>query len=374
MKIETFEMERWQSSYGHLVDYDLSESGVRPLSLKELLGSETNVDRFLATSLGYPPSKGSPPLRSLIASQYYDADEDQVLVTNGSSESIFAISLRMFERGDEIVVMLPNYMEYYGLARAFGATIRPLWLKEELGWQFDPDELGRLVTRKTKAIAVCNPDNPTGAILASAQRKALLDAARDAHAWILADEVYIGAEREAPRTETLFGAYDQVLVTNGLSKAFAVPGLRLGWTIGPKGVVQDLYQYHDYLTLTPSKLSDELAHLVLSADRRETILARTRSILQANYRVMKDWIDRHGSLFTHIPPAAGAICYLRYHFNMNSTKLAERLRTEKSVLIVPGDQFGMDGFVRIGMGNEVSRFNAGLERISGLLGTIKSAK
>jgi aspartate/methionine/tyrosine aminotransferase len=374
VKIETFEMERWQSKYGHLVDYDLSESGVRPLSLKELLGPDADVDRFLATSLGYPASKGSPALRSVIASQYRDAEEDQVLVTNGSSESIFAISLRMFEKGDEIVVMLPNYMEYHGLARAFGGTVRPLWLKEQLGWQFDPGELAQLVTRKTKAIAVCNPDNPTGAILASAQRKALLDTASDAHAWILADEVYIGAEREAPRTETLFGAYDQVLVTNGLSKAFAVPGLRLGWTIGPKTVVQDLYRYHDYLTLTPSKLSDELAQLVLSADRREMILARTRSILQANYRVMKGWIDRHGSLFTHVPPGAGAICYLRYHFNMNSTKFAERLRIEKSVLIVPGDQFGMDGFIRIGMGNELSRFNAGLERIAALLATIKSAQ
>jgi aspartate/methionine/tyrosine aminotransferase len=374
VKIDTFEMERWQSKYGHLVEYDLSESGVQPLSLGELLGSEAAVQKLLATYLGYPASKGSPALRAIIASLYGDADPDQVLVTNGSSESIFATSWRLFEKGDEVVVMLPNYMEYHGLVRAFGGTVRPLQLNEALGWQFDPADLTKLVSSKTKAIAICNPDNPTGAIMGAEQRKALFDAASDVGAWILADEVYIGAERVMPRTETLFGSYDKVLVTSGLSKAYAMPGLRLGWTIGPKDVVQDLYRYHDYLTLTPSKLSDELAQLALEPARREKILARTRSILQTNYGVAKEWLDSQGSVFQHVPPQAGAICYLRYGFGMNSSAFAERLRREKSVLIVPGDQFGMDGYIRIGMGNERSRFLAALDRIGSLVKELKAGR
>lgn len=373
MKIDTFEMERWQSKYGHLVEYDLSESGVQPLSLKELLGSEAAVERLLATRLGYPASKGSPALRRDIASLYGDANPEQILVTNGSSESIFAISWRLFEKGDEIVVMLPNYMQYHGLARAFRGSVKPLELRERLAWQFDPNDFKEVVSRKTKAIAICNPDNPTGAIMEAEQRKALLDAAADAGAWILSDEVYIGAERERPRTETLFGTYDKVIVTNGLSKAYAMPGLRLGWTIGPRDVVQDLYRYHDYLTLTPTKLSDELAQIALEPTRRETILARTRSILQSNYAVLKEWLDRQGTLFEHVPPQAGAICYIRYGFDLNSSDFAERLRNEKSVLIVPGDQFGMDGFIRIGMGNEKTRFLTALDRIGALVRDLKAA-
>jgi aspartate/methionine/tyrosine aminotransferase len=374
VKIDTFEMERWQSKYGHLVEYDLSESGVQPLRLEELLGSDDAVRKLLATGLGYPASKGSPALREIIASLYRDASPDQVLVTNGSSESIFATGWRLFEKGDEIVVMLPNYMQYPGLVRAFGGRVRPLELRERLRWQFDPNDLGELVSKKTKAIAICNPDNPTGAIMAAEQRKALIDAAKDVGAWILSDEAYIGAEREAPRTETLFGAYDRVLVTSGLSKAYAMPGLRLGWTMGPLDVVQDLYRYHDYLTLTPTKLSDELAQVVLQPPRRETILARTRSILRTNYGVLREWLDRQGTMFEHVSPEAGAICYIRYGFDMNSTAFAERLRKEKSVLIVPGDQFGMDGFIRVGMGNEKPRLLAALDRIAALVKDLKAGR
>src|SRR5437879_12206905 len=82
-------------------------------------------------------------------------------------------------------------------------SVKPLRLQESRNWQFDPDELSSLVTAKTKAIAICNPNNPTGAVMGQAQRKAVLDAARDRGAWLLSDEVYIGAEREGPRTESV---------------------------------------------------------------------------------------------------------------------------------------------------------------------------
>src|SRR5947209_4790796 len=109
-------------------------------------------------------------------------------------------TLGAVERGDEVVVMLPNYMENWGLVQMFGGHVKPLRLQEGRNWQFDPDELSSLVTSKTKAIAICNPNNPTGAVMGEAQRKAVLDAARDRGAWLLSDEVYIGAEREGPRT------------------------------------------------------------------------------------------------------------------------------------------------------------------------------
>jgi aspartate/methionine/tyrosine aminotransferase len=374
MKIEPFTMERYQSVYEYVVEYDLAESGVHPLTLGELLGSDEAIHAFLEARLGYPQSEGTPELRDTVAALYPRASPDNVLVTNGSSEAIFCAAWRLFEKGDEIVLMQPNYQQLWGLAKTWGVKVKPLWLREELGWQFDPEELKKLVTKKTRAVQVCNPNNPTGSIMAGPQRKALLDAVEDAGTWLLSDEVYQGAEREGPRTQSLWGSYEKTLVTNGLSKAYGLPGLRIGWLVGPPKMVEELMSYHDYLTLTPTMLSDRLARLVLEKRRREEILLRTREILQTNYPAVRDWIEAHGSLFSHVPPAAGAICYLRYALKVNSTELVERLRKEKSVLLVPGDMFGMDGYVRIGIGPPTEYLLAGLDRFDDLLREMKAGK
>ena len=374
MKIQPFEMERYQSVNEYIVEYDLAESGVHPYTLGELLGSEDALHALADVRLGYPQSEGTPQLRETIAALYPHATLDNVIATNGSSEAIFTSAWRLLERGDEIVLMQPNYQQLWGLAKTWGAKVKPLRLREELGWQFDPEELKGLVTKKTKAVQVCNPSNPTGAIMAGPQRKALLDAVEDAGAWLLADEVYQGAEREGPMTESLWGGYEKTLITNGLSKSYGLPGLRIGWLVGPPKLVEELMGYHDYLTLTPTMLSDRLARMVLEKRRRKEVLERTRGILRKNYPAIRDWIEAHGSLLSHVPPAAGAICYLRYALKINSTDLVERLRKEKSVLLVPGDMFGMDGYVRIGFGPPTDYLVAGLNRFDELLRTLKAAK
>ncbi|MCJ7562415.1 MAG: aminotransferase class I/II-fold pyridoxal phosphate-dependent enzyme [Thermoplasmata archaeon] len=265
-------------------------------------------------------------------------------------------------------------MQTWGLAKTWGLNVKPLKLREELGWQFDPEDIKSLVTKKTKAIQVCNPNNPTGAIMAPEQRKALIDAARDSGAWLLSDEVYLGAEREAPMTESLWGYHDKTLITNGLRKAYGMPGLRIGWLIGSPEALDEVKPHHDYLTLTPSMLSDRLASLALEPERRKRILARTRSILQKNYPLVREWMEAHGSMFTHVPPAAGAVCYIKYSLDINSTVLADRLRKEKSVLVIPGDQFGMDGYIRIGTGPPKDYMHGGLNRIDELLNELKAGE
>ncbi len=374
MKIVPFEMERWQSTWENSVEFNLSESGVQPIPLHELLRDEAATERFLQLPLAYSQGNGTPELRSAIANMYRDATPEHVLVTNGSSEANLLAMWHLVETGDEVVVMLPNYMETWGLVQIFGGNVRALWLQEDLRWQFDPEELNALLTKKTKAIAVCNPNNPTGAVMGEPQRKAVLDAARDSGAWLLSDEVYLGAEREGPRTESLWGAYEKTLITNGLSKAYGLPGLRIGWLVGPPETITTLWGYHDYTTLTPTYLSDRLAQIALAPKRREEILERTRTILRRNYGVLREWVEDHGALFSHIPPSAGAICYLRYALAINSSELAQRLRKEKSTLIVPGDHFGMDGYVRIGMGDATGSLKRGLDRIDELLRELKAGR
>jgi hypothetical protein len=374
MKVELFEMERMQSMYERVVDYELSESGVHALRLRELLGGEDAAKAFLEIPLGYPHADGTPGLRAAVAATYRKASTENVFVTNGSSEANFIAAWHLFEKGDEIALMTPNYAQMWGLAKTWGLKINQLKLKEELGWQFDPEDLKKVVTRKTKVIQVCNPNNPTGAIMADKQRKALLDAAKDSGAWLLSDEVYLGAEREAPLTESLWSDYERTLITNGLSKAYGLPGLRIGWLVGQPDVLARVKHHHDYLTLTPAAPSDRLATIALEPKKRKWIFARTRAILQKNYPIVKEWMDAHGELFSHVPPAAGAICYIKYNMKINSTVLAERLRKEKSVLMVPGDHFGMDGYMRIGTGPPKDYLHAGLDRVDELLREILAGK
>jgi aspartate/methionine/tyrosine aminotransferase len=128
-----------------------------------------------------------------------------------------------------------------------------------------------------------------------------------------------------------------------------------------------LWSYHDYTTIAPGALSDALARRALEPARRARILARTRGILNRNLPIIAEWLDAHGGLFSYAPPDAGAIVYAQYHHPINSTQLVTRLRREKSVLVVPGDHFGMDGHLRLGFGDEPEYLRAGLGRVHALI-------
>lgn len=370
MRLRTFEMERWQSTLENRVEYNLSESGVHPLRVSELLDSEGVP--FLNESLGYSQTNGTEELRRTIADMYTGADLENVLVTNGSSEANFVAAWSFLERGSEVAVMLPNYMQIWGLAKTFQAKVRPFWLRERDGeWTPDLRALKKGVGKKTKLIAVCNPNNPTGAIIREDVMDEICQIAKKVGAWVLSDEVYQGAELDGRTTPTFWGRYEKVIVTNGLSKAYGLPGLRIGWLVSKKELVSKLWAYHDYTTIGPSALSDYLARKALQPEKRSKVLTRTRKILQANLPVLQSWVDRHRENFSFTPPRAGAIAFLKYSLRINSSELADRLVGEKSTLIVPGDHFGMDGFVRIGYGPPENYLTAGLDRISDLLERLK---
>jgi aspartate/methionine/tyrosine aminotransferase len=243
-------------------------------------------------------------------------------------------------------------MQMGGLLPAFGARVKPFRLHESLGWQPDLDEMRKLVTPRTKLIVLTNPNNPTGSVLSPESMNGIVDLAAGAGAWILADEVYQGAELSGAPSPSFWGRWEKTLVVNGLSKAYGLPGLRVGWIVGPEEIVKRTWPYHDYTTISPSALSDHLATRALSPGTRNRILARTRGILNANFPVLEKWLGDHDELFTFRRPQAGAICFARYALKANSTELVERLIREKSVLVVPGDHFETDGYLRFGYGSE----------------------
>ncbi len=370
MKIEQFRMERMQSTWENVVEFNLSESGVHPLSLRELV-SDRELEEILSLGLGYSQTNGTPALRSEIARLYPGASADQVLATAGSSEANFLLMWSLIEPGDEVVFMMPNYMQMWGLARGFGAALKPLWLKRSLGWAFDPGELEPLVTSKTRLIILTNPNNPTGAVMSREAMTAVADCAERSGAWIVADEVYRGAELDGPATPSFWGLTDRVIVVNGLSKAYGLPGVRIGWILGPREFVEKTWPYHDYTTISPSILSDRLAQIALAPGNRERLLQRTRGILQANFPILGEWLERQAGFFDFLPPAAGAIAFAGYRHDFNSTELVNRLIREKSVLVVPGDQFEMDHHLRFGFGSEADYLRGGLARVEELLREIR---
>ena len=314
--------------------------------------------------LGYPQSNGTEPLRAAIAALYPGATPEHVLVANGSAEANFCTCWRLIQPGDRVASVLPTYMQTCGLARTFGATIAPIWLREELGWQPDPTEIDVAIGKGTRLVVVTNPNNPTGAVIATAAMDRIVQRAAESGAWLLADEVYQGAEREGPPTPTAWGRGERVVVTNGLSKAYGLPGLRIGWCVAPPSLIADLWARKDYTTIGPGVISDWLATQALAPAVRSRILERTKSILRSNWPILEGWLGVRRNEFSFRAPDAGAICYAKYRSSINSSALAERLRLGCDVLIVPGDQFGMDHFVRLGFGPEQADLEAALDRVS----------
>ena len=375
MKLEQFAMERMQSTYENLVEFNLSESGVRPLTPRELIADAAGLDGLLDQPLVYSQSNGTIELRQAIASMYPGAGIEHIEVTNGGSEANFITTFNLIEKGDEVVMLVPNYMQTWGLSRAFGGTIREWRLIEDHDagrWRVDLSALAVLVTARTKMIVICNPNNPTGARLTAADLDGIARIADQHGAWILSDEVYRGAEIDGVETASMWGRSPKAIITSGLSKAYGLPGLRIGWIAGPPSLIASFWSYHDYVTIAPGALSDRLARIALQPGRRAQLFERTRAILRRNLPLIEAWLTEAGG-FRWIRPEAGAIVYVRYDHPIDSLTLVNRLREEKSVLIVPGAHFGMDGYLRLGFGEPPEYNRAGLDRLKEFLASVAPA-
>jgi len=374
-EFQPFVMERMMSKFENVVDVNLSESGVHPMTLGELL-EMGGLDHTAVTDvlINYPQANGTVELRETIAAMYPGATADNVLVTVGAAEANFLAMTTLLAPGDEAVIMLPNYMQVWGIAKNHGVRIRECHLSEERGWAPDLAELESAVTPATKLIAVCNPNNPTGRIMTPQEMDAVVAVAERTGAWLLSDEVYRGAERETDEeAPTFYGRYDKVLAQGSMSKAYGLPGLRVGWSVGPAETLDDMWARHEYTTIATTALSNHLTALALSGKVRPQILARTRKYIREGFPVLEEWMKGHGDMFQIVPPQAAAIAFARYRIPINSTELVNRLKDEKSVLLVPGDQFGLDGHLRISYGLDHDYLRDGLDRIHAMLVELEQA-
>ncbi len=364
MKIEPFAMERMQSTWENLVEYDMSESGVRPVTLRELGEMGLDLESILDMPLGYSQSNGTLGLREELTRIYPGASVDHLEVTNGTSEANYLLALALLRQGAEVALVVPNYMQSGGVPRSMGAKMNHFRLRIDADWEPDWEEFERAVNPRTRLVYLSNPNNPSGSVLTPDAMRRIVRRCEEVGAYLLADEVYLGAEIHCERTPSFWGMSDRVIVTSGLSKAYGIPGVRIGWIVGPADVVAACWSQHDYITIGPNKISDAVTRIAVRPENREKLYARTRAILQQNLPAMRQWAESFDGFLTFRDPQAGALCLMRYASPTPSYDLVERIRTKQSVLIVPGVHLGLEGYLRVWLGGKPEFLAEGLRRIA----------
>ena len=362
MKFEEFQLERNQSLFENEVDFNLSESGVHPLKISEILSSEEQ-NQILDKELYYGYTNGTPELRQRVLDIYdQNLSLDNVLITSGSAEANFLSIMTQLDAGDEIVYMVPNYLQIFHLARSLGVIVKALPLRQELGWQWDPDELKKLVSSKTKMIVVCNPNNPTGAVMHNEIMDLVITIAQENNCWILSDEVYRGAELKGEECRSFAFSTKKTIVNSGLSKAYSLPGLRIGWTVGSKNYINRAWSFHDFTVINVSYLSDWIASKILECERRKKILKRTKDHLNHNLNILYNWALNIPSIEISKPEAA-AIAFAKINLNLSSEEFVFDLRDNYSVLLSAGSWHGLEGYVRFGYGTPTKYVEEALSRV-----------
>ena len=311
--------------------------------------------------------RGLPELRQRVIDQANLQDcckADDVLITAGAAEANYLAFMQLVEPGDEVVTETPGWPQIEVLAKARQAKVNLVKRDEANGWDFPMDQLENLVTDKTRLIFLTNPNNPTGSVMTDEEMTAIASIARTNDAYVHSDEVYRGSELGGKETRSFVEFYEKAIVCCGLSKSFAHPGLRIGWLVANEKLIEEIWAHKDYTSLCASVLSQEIAIKIMTKKTRGLVLSRSSEMLNNNLNLFQSWLDSHDGLFTFVPPQAGGMAFVGYKMSINSMELAHKLRTEQSVLIVPGDCYGMDGYLRFGIGSHSDYLSQGLELVS----------
>lgn len=380
MKIEPFALERWMTTWETQVEFDITESGMLPLTTNDLLNflppteREAYLAQLLDTRLGYSEAPGSQALRMALASSYERTGPENILVTNGAIEANYLLFNTLLEPGDEVVAVHPAYQQLFSVPRAIGCEVHPWWVQSTpTGFRYDLPQLHRLVNQRTRLIVINTPHNPTGAILSAAELEELYALAEANDALILCDEAYrwLQLPGQEPLPPPLRNLGDRAISVSTFSKPFGLPGLRIGWLAAPAAIVSACWGMRDYLSLSPGKLNDALA--LLAFQHRDQIIARNQQIIAANLATAERWFADHADLVRWTPPRAGLLALLHYRLAIHSQELADRLASEYSVMLAPGAAFDYEYALRIGVGQDPAIFAAALERTAACFADLQAA-
>jgi aspartate/methionine/tyrosine aminotransferase len=374
MHITPFAVEMWMNAHETRCTLNLAETCVDSLTVAQLLdlagANAGDLSALLPMKLTYGEIPGSDRLRDAIAGLYDRQARDNVVVTHGTIGANALVHQALVGRGDRVVAVVPTYQQHYSIPDALGAEVVPLHLRPENGWLPDMEELARLATPGTRLIALANPNNPTGALIDRAGLEQIAEIARRAGAWVLCDEVYRGTDQDGPgATASMADVYEKGISTAGMSKAFSLAGLRLGWVVAPPEVTEAVMIHRDYTTISVGMIDDHLAAMALGA--KDRVLGRSRAITRTNLAILSDWVAGEPRA-SFVRPRSGTTAFVRLDIPIGSEDFCKALLAETGVLFTPGAAFDIEGHVRLGYACATDVLREGLARTSAFLGRIRT--
>lgn len=334
---------------------------------------EAGVETLEAGKTFYTPNAGIPELRKALADTYtprgMDYSEDNVIVTTGGMEALMLTMMVLLDRGDEIIISNPYWANYVGMALEFGAKPVLVDVKEGNGFMFDPDDVEKAITEKTKVILLNFPSNPTGGIATKENLEAIATIAKKHDLYVMTDEVY----RKLLYTEEPFtsigefpGMKERTVIIDSFSKAYAMTGWRIGYAVGPKPIIDNMI-----------KLQENAVSCVFEAVQRAALKAVTGPQDAVTDMVAQYAKRRHvvieginslldGKITCSTPKGAFYIFANIKNTGLDSWTFCERLLAEEHVVTVPGAGFGSngEGFIRLSYATSEENIREGLKRMS----------
>lgn len=331
---------------------------------------------------GYVGTRGLLELRRLLSDDFageegtkYDPEREMV-ITDGASEGVFALLMSLIGKGDEVIITDPTYLGFREAATLAGARVVALPVNVEEGYQPDVEKLKALITRETKLFILLSPDNPTGRVVKNDFVKALVDLAVDHNFWILYDATYRDMLFEGTYLKicSLPGGYEHIAVTGSFSKEASIPGLRLGYVMGPPAVAEAVEKIKQYTSLAPNTLSQIAMIKFFSDGIKQRYLKDT---VLPTYKARRDYMAE--CIRKHLPEAKTLVPPGAFYFFVNlkhylddmkrdDADFCNRLLERKSVVLIPGSFFGANGadHTRVTFVSEPEeRIEAGIRAIAG---------
>jgi aspartate/methionine/tyrosine aminotransferase len=329
--------------------YSSIECNLAESSVSDALFGNLGID-LNKLVLCYGDHLGKPELRELIASEATGISASDVLLTPGAAAALFIVSSSLLEKQDHLIVMRPNYATNIETPRAIGCEISFLDLEFSKGFRPDIQKLESLIRPNTKYISITCPHNPTGVLLSLAELKEIIRIAEKHKVLLLVDETYrdLTFENKLPLAASLS---DQVISVSSVSKAYGLPGIRMGWLITRNKALQELFlAAKEQIFLCNSVVDEEIAFHYLN--KSASFLPAIRKHLDLNFSILKSWLDAHPVL-EWVKPGGGVVCFprIRDGQNVDVERFYKILLSEYATYPGPGHWFEMDKrFMRIGYG------------------------
>jgi capreomycidine synthase len=363
MEVVPAHLEHWMRDYYFSTEVDIGSSGVENFSFGELRRlfniTPDDLDRIV---LRDSMTLGSPDLRTAIGNRWANGKAERVMATNGSSEANYLVMHSLLEPGDEVVVLDPSYQQLYSIAETIGCKLKHWRLRSENSFRPDLNEARNLIGSDTRMIVVNFPHNPTGASLRPAEQDELIELAAGAGVYLVWDAAFAELTYDSPVLTDPGERYDRSITFGTLSKAYGLPGLRVGWCLAAPEVLERLVRLRDYTTLALSPLVEHVATRAI--ENGDLLLQPRLAQARHNLELLLSWANRHSEFVSVSRPQGGVCVFMRLHNVDDVENFCRQLAREYSVLLVPGTSFGDLNHVRLGFGCSTTELTEALSRLS----------